>query len=464
MARTFRTFALVASAVLMIGCAASPQASHSAPTDASPEPTLAVVGGFPRCEDVPPIAAPADWYRDSPIYVGNEMPIEAIQQWAAAQPGFQDLWIDRQHQGWITVGFTADAEARQADLEREFPDVGVVAVTMDRPKAELEALQQRIQQHLVAHFPVSTSELIDHGVVGVGLGVLSDERLALLKEAFAGEPICVDGANPADVPKPGPQAVTGDGWRLLADEQDGQSYRTGIAWDEASLAELWREIPLPGEPPAVDFASEVVIWFGAVYGSSCPNLRLDGVTFDDRRKLVYADIVNVGIENVCTMDANPRTYLVAVDRSRLPAPPFGIQLGESDPPAGVPEERTIVDADLRADGSVAAAGQVHGDPNLPEPQIEESGAFVEADFPNPYRLGVHCGIEWLGEINNITWRTDVPNAAVDFVPPAWAPLVTDESIVLEVLLEAGDPPTVTATANGHSVIYQPATEPAPGCD
>ena len=62
--------------------------------------------GFPRCEDVPPITAPADWYRDSPIYVGNEMPIEAIQQWASGQPGFQELWIDRQHHGWITVGFT----------------------------------------------------------------------------------------------------------------------------------------------------------------------------------------------------------------------------------------------------------------------------------------------------------------------------------------------------------------------
>ena len=34
--------------------------------------------------------------------------------------------------------------------------------------------------------------------------------------------------------------------------------------------------------------------------------------------------------------------------------------------------------------------------------------------------------------------------AADFVPPEWEPLVTDESIGLEVLLEAGDPPTVTA--------------------
>jgi hypothetical protein len=464
MARSHRAFALVVSALLTVGCSASPQLSDGAPTEGPSASAPAPVGGFPRCGDVPPIAAPADWYRDSPIYVGNEMPVEAVQQWASRQPGFQDLWIDRGHHGWITVGFTAAAEARQADLEREFPGVGVVAVTMDRPKAELEALQQRVQQHLIAHFPIATYGLIDHGVVGVGLGVLSDERLALLEEAFAGEPICVDGADPADVPKPGPQAAAGDGWRLLADEQAGDVYRTGIAWDEPSLATLWREIPLPGDPPAVDFASEVVIWFGAVYGSSCPNLRLDAVIFDHPRTLVYADIVNVDVVNACTADANPRAYVVAVDRSRLPAPPFGIQLGESDPPAGVPEERTIVDADLRVPGSVAAPVQVHGDPRLPAPQIAESGTFFEPDFPGQYRLRVHCGIEWLGVINDITWRTEVPDGAVDFVPPQWEPLVAEESIVVEVLLDAGDPPTITATANGHSVTYLPATEDAPGCD
>ena len=468
MARTSGILALIASAMLMVACSAAPQGSP-APTDgssalASASPP-ALVGSFPRCGDVPPIAAPADWYRDSPIYLGNEMPIDAVQSWATGQPGFQELWIDRQHHGWITVAFTSDAEARQAELEREFPDVGVVAVRVDWTSADLEALQQRVAAHMNAHFPVVTYGLVDHGVVGVGLGVLNDERLALLEDAFAGEPICVEGADPADVPKPGPQAQAGEGWRLLADEQSGQAYRTGIAWDEASLTELWREIPLDSELPAVDFESEVVIWFGAVYGSSCPNLRFDAVVFDNPKQLIYADIVNTEIVNVCTADANPRTYVVAVDRSRLPAPPFGIQLGPDDPPAGVPEERTIVDADLRLPGSVAEPGQVHGDPTLPKPQIEGSGAVFEPDFPGQYLLRVHCGTEWLGVINGITWRTDVPDGTVDYVPPEWEPLVADnESIVLEVLLETGDPPTVTATANGHSVVYVPVTEAAPGCD
>ncbi|HEX5014640.1 MAG TPA: hypothetical protein VFV72_10855 [Candidatus Limnocylindrales bacterium] len=414
---------------------------------------------------MPQIEAPANWYRDTPIYVGNEMPIEAVQAWATGQPGFQELWIDRQHHGWLTVGFSEGVDARQADLEREFPGVGVVAVKVDRTSAQLDALQQRVQQQLGQHFPISTGAMVHRGVVEVGLGVLSEERLALLNETFAGEPICVDGADPADLPEPGPQHATGDGWRLLADERSGQVYRTGIAWDEASLAELWREIPLAGEPPEVDLAADVVIWFGAVYGSSCPNLRLDAVVFDQAGQLVYPDIVNVDPPGVCTADALPHAYVVAVDRSRLPAPPFGIQLADADPPGGAPEERTIVEADLRAPGSVAAAGQVHGDPALPAPQVYESGAFIETDFPvSPYLLPVHCGVEWLGVINDIAWRTTVPDGSTDFVPPEWQPLVNSDAIALEVLLKAGDPPTVTATANGHSVVYVPAPEDPPGCD
>jgi hypothetical protein len=107
---------------------------------------------------------------------------------------------------------------------------------------------------------------------------------------------------------------------------------------------------------------------------------------------------------------------------------------------------------------------VHGDPTLGEPQVEGSGMYVEPDFPRDYRLSVHCGIEWLGVINDITWRTDVPAGVTDFVPPEWEPLAADESIVVSVLLEAGDPPTVTATANNHDVAYTPASEPDPGCD
>lgn len=52
------------------------------------------------------------------------MRVGRIRAWAAGKPGFEEIWIDREHLGWVTVAFSVDAEARQAELEETFPDVG----------------------------------------------------------------------------------------------------------------------------------------------------------------------------------------------------------------------------------------------------------------------------------------------------------------------------------------------------
>lgn len=49
------------------------------------------------------------------------------------------------------------------------------------------------------------------------------------------------------------------------------------------------------------------------------------------------------------------------------------------------------------------------DPALPERFVVESGSIIEPGFELPYRLHVHCGIEWLGQLNDLYWRTEVPN-------------------------------------------------------
>ena len=101
------------------------------------------------------------------------------------------------------------------------------------------------------------------------------------------------------------------------------------------------------------------------------------------RALVHAEIVLVDSPMACTDDANPHAYLVAVERARLPSGPFAIQLGADDPPAGVPEERTLVDADLSRPGAVAGPGAVHGDPSLPEPFVLEPGSIMEPEIEYP---------------------------------------------------------------------------------
>jgi hypothetical protein len=451
--------ALLAMGSLIAACgepATSPQASVKSPPAA-----------IPRCEDVPRVTAPAEAYRNTPIYVGNEMPVEAVRDWAIGQPGYEEIWIDREHNGWIAVAFSQDAAVRQRDLEREFPGVGVVAVPVDWTTAELEALQRRIHEALPPDVMTGSGTLVMQGVVMIGAGIVTPERVALIEAKFSGERVCLEGIDAADAPAPGPQQPAGVGWRLLATEPTGFPYRTGIAWDAASLEDLWVTADVSAPIPPVDFATEIVIWFGAVYGSSCPDLRLDDVVVDGGRRIVHADLVLVDTPMGCTADANPRAYLVAVQRWALPAAPFAIQLTAEGPPGGAPEERTVVEADLRVPGSVAAPEQVHADPALmqPEPQFVVSGDTIETDIPNEYRLTVHCGVEWLGTLNDVTWRTAVPEGAMDWVPPAWQQVVAmDESIVVTVVMSPGPDPTVTATANGLDLVYRPAREPAPGCD
>lgn len=438
--------------------AGAPASEHADPSPADTH--------LPLCNEIEPVSAPAERYRSSPIYVANEQPTEMIRAWASGKPGFEEIWIDREHLGWITVAFSVDAAARQAELEERFPDVGVVAVEVEWRKADLKEVQRRVMDEIGPLFPVSSGISVTQGVVTVAIGVLKKDRVAAIAERFAGEPLCIEGADPADVPAEGPQAQAGDGWRLLADEQGvGEAYRTGIASDRASYERLWADVGLAAEPKAVDFETEVIIWFGAVYGSSCPRLRLDDVVVDQERALVHAEIVLVGAPMACTDDANPQAYLVALDRAKLPSGPFAIQLGADDPPAGVPEERTVVDVDLSRPGAVAGRGDVHGDPSLPEPFVLEYGSFMEPGIEYPYRLFVHCGIEWLGRFNDVAWRADVPDDVLDLVPPDWHTAVdADQTIELTIVLRTDPKPVIEATANGHTVIYRPTTEEPPGCD
>lgn len=463
-----RSLVLISFVALLLTACGGRFGASSAPNEPSVPSSVAPVGAIPAvplCDEVEAVSAPAERYRDSPIYVANEMPVDQIQAWAMTQPGFEEIWIDRDHAGWVTVAFSSDAEARQADLEEQFPDAGAVAVAVDWRMSELEELQLRVGEELSPLFDLGSGILVSQGVVSIGVGVLKPERVAAIEERFAGERVCIEGTDPADAPDEGPQAPEGDGWRLLADELAGQPYRTGIATDEASYAQLWADIGLTGDRPSVDFETEVVIWFGAVYGSSCPNLRLDDVVVDIERAIVHAEIVLVDAPLACTEDARPRAYVVAVDRTALPRGPFAIQLDAQGPPAGAPEERTVVDVDLTQPGTVAAPGQAGPDPASPPPFELEYGSFFEPGFDYPYRLYAHCGTEWLGRFNDVSWRTDVPDGALDHTPAPWRTAMDEkETIELSIIMYTDPEPIIEATANGHTVVYRATAVEPPGCD
>jgi len=307
--------------------------------------------GLQRCpSEMTLVSAPEEWYRDEPVYIANEMPVEEVRAWAVGQPDFEDIWIDREHNGWLSVAFSEGGEARQAELEERFPGVGVVAVPVEWTEAELVALRdQAFGAMRDAGFETGGSHGVHTGLVEVWVGELIEERLAPLAP-FAGPRLCITGVEPGDVIRPGPQPESGEGWRLLGTARTGDSYRTGIATTDEQYVALWQQAGLDGEPPSVDFEREVVIWFGAVYGSGC-EIRMDDVILDLDRRLVHGDFVIPGVHQGCNDDANPEAYVVAVERSALPEAPFDVQLDADDPPAGAPEERTTVTEDLRSPGA-----------------------------------------------------------------------------------------------------------------
>ncbi|MEX2183243.1 MAG: hypothetical protein WEC14_02250, partial [Chloroflexota bacterium] len=149
---------LIAIALVAAACG-----TPSEPVDSAPP----AAGAIPRCDDVPMLSAPAGAYRDRPIYVGNEQPTEELRAWAQTKPGFEDIWIDRDHQGWVSLGFSQGVAERQVELATEFPDVGVVAVEVKHGAAELEALQRRIHEVLPPEVVGGSSAMVHRGVVEV---------------------------------------------------------------------------------------------------------------------------------------------------------------------------------------------------------------------------------------------------------------------------------------------------------
>ncbi len=178
-----RFAAIIAFALVAAACGGSDTAATTTP----PPPQSPVVtspsapeGGLVACSAAAAASAPEDWYRDTPVYVGNEQPVEAVAAWAGTRPGYQAIWVDREHNGWITVAFTSDAVERQRELLDEFPGVGVVAVEVGWSVAGLRTLQDQVVAHLsglLDSFGVATLET--KGIVEISVG--RRERAAYLE-------------------------------------------------------------------------------------------------------------------------------------------------------------------------------------------------------------------------------------------------------------------------------------------
>lgn len=120
------------------------------------------------------------------------------------------------------------------------------------------------------------------------------------------------------------QPDTGDGWRLLGRQRAiGEQGSVTAITDADALTEAWDELRLR-DAPAVDFGTDAVYWLVAKGTIGCPS-RLDGITFDPVARTVTGAF-SLGLTAGCDRAAVSDSFLVAVDRGRLPAEPFEVRL------------------------------------------------------------------------------------------------------------------------------------------
>jgi hypothetical protein len=403
------------------------------------------------CEDVGHPTAPEDWYADSPIYAGNDMPIEQVRSFASGLAGYENIWIDREHNGWVTVGFVdADVQSHQRLLEEEFPNAGVVAVEMPYTYAELDRIRERIHQTLPDDMDASNM-FETRGVVTIWVGRLSPERVAVVEGIVGDDPACLEGLDPATTPEPGPQPEGGDGWTYLAEVDSMLGERPTVAADAGTLAGVWEELGGEGPAPSVDFEARIVVGFAVLYSGSCPVTRFDDVVVDD--DLVHPVISHISDSQFCTADGNPRTYLIAIERKILPQPPFRISYDKDT----VLEVRVTVD--LRQPGSVAAEGDIeHVTAERPR-TATPTPLVIETGFPWPFTIDVSCGIEYLGVINGVGWHIADDTA----LPVEWEEATTEGLLDVELLIKEGPEPSLTATAGGTDILYLPGADEGDPC-
>lgn len=116
----------------------------------------------------------------------------------------------------------------------------------------------------------------------------------------------------------------GDGWRLLGESAAGVApFTVDVATTADDLASLWADAGLDAPFPDVDFEREVVVRYTHAVSGSCPDIELAGVDFDATERILYSVPIDPSSPlfdgRTCTTDANPHSFVVAVDRDRLPS-------------------------------------------------------------------------------------------------------------------------------------------------
>jgi hypothetical protein len=245
---------------------------------------------------------------------------------------FGGLYIDQAAGGRVVLLFTANVAVHARAIEALAPGVDSEVRSCRYTEAELIDLVEGLDMDALRR---DGYEVIGAGVDTINNVVTIDARSNLeaakerLEAQFDGRVV----ANISPVPGPWQNVEAGDAWRLLAAGRTNgsEAYTTRAAVDETGWMVLWQEVGLGGEPPEPDLANEIVLSFGIGIGSSCPEVRLDDVVIDADGRVVHALTSDPLAPRACTSDlVGTVAFVVAVERSAVPASPFQARLGPDD--------------------------------------------------------------------------------------------------------------------------------------
>jgi hypothetical protein len=126
------------------------------------------------------------------------------------------------------------------------------------------------------------------------------------------------------------QLPSGDGWRLIAHQRaTGERNHVQLITDQAGLDAAADTMLLRSDPEPVDFDGSVVVWLTPVGTISCTT-RLDEVRFDIERRVVDVAF-SLGLTMGCASPPVGDSFLVAIDRDRLPDGPYEIRILGPEP-------------------------------------------------------------------------------------------------------------------------------------
>lgn len=126
------------------------------------------------------------------------------------------------------------------------------------------------------------------------------------------------------------QPTAGHDWQLLGRQRSiGQPNSIAVVTDQVQLAAAWKALHLSDDPSRVDFDRSIVFWLTSIGTIGCPS-RLDDLRIDPGAALVDATFSR-GFTLGCDDGIVPDSFLVRVERERLPTAPYRVRLSNAIP-------------------------------------------------------------------------------------------------------------------------------------